>query len=668
VQSRYEQWDGSQDPFGPDLDIGEILDELSDDILSGYGAQSAVRRLMRRGMPGRLGGLDDLRRRLEARRRRASRDLNLEGAMAEVRERLDEILAQERETLASRTGDDARAQDARMRESFLDTLPESPAGALKELMDYQFTNPAAQQAFNDLVAELQKEILDAHFRNLTGGMGQMTPGDVARVREMLAELNAMVAARERGEEYDFPGFMERYGDMFPEHPRTLDELLEVLAKRMAAMSRLLASLSPQQRRQLEELAQALLSDMDLAFEMDQLAGELRALAPHLPWDMPLGDGDDLPGSGMGGQPMPLSAAVGAVEALSDLDELEQAMAGDYPGASLDDVDEEKLRRALGDDAVSDLRRLRQIEKVLEESGVVTRQKGKLEVSPRGARRLGERALVAVFERLHTENAGIHETRDAGGAAEPTGATRPWRFGDTGEIAVQRSIFNAVLRTTSSGGGSRSSSRVKLQPDDFELVEAETRTRTATALLLDLSFSMPLRGHWLPAKRMALALHALIEGKYPQDKLYLIGFSDYARRLQPTDLTARAPLERVYGTNMQHAFLLARRLLGEEPRASKQVIMVTDGEPTAHLMDVGPERAPEAFFSWPPTTETIHKTLAEAMHLAASGVTLNVFMLEDAPGLVNFMEKLGRLTAGRVFRMDSQDLGRFILSDYVRRRM
>lgn len=663
MQSRYEQWDGSQDPFGPDLDIGDILDEISDDILSGYGAQSAMRRLMRRGMPGRLGGLDDLRRRLDARRRRANRELNLDGAMAEVKERLDEIVAQERDWLASRTGDDARAQDARIRENFLDTLPDSPAGALKELMDYQFTNPEAQQAFNELVAELQKEILDAHFRNLTGGMGQVTPEDVARVREMLAELNAMIAARERGEEYDFPGFMDRYGDMFPEHPRTLDELLEVLAKRMAAMSRLLASLSPEQRRQLQEMAQALLSDMDLAFQMDQLAGELRALAPHLPWDLPMGEGGE--GSGMmGDQPMPLSAAVGAVEALSDLDELDQAMAGDYPGASLDDVDEEKLRRALGDDAVSDLRRLRQIEKVLEESGVVTRQKGKLEVSPRGARRLGERALVAVFEQLHTEKAGVHETREAGGAAEPTGATRPWRFGDTGEIAVQRSIFNAVLRTTASGGGTRS--RVQLRPDDFELVEAETRTRTATALLLDLSFSMPLRGHWLPAKRMALALHALIEGKYPQDKLYLIGFSDYARRLQPTDLTARAPLERVYGTNMQHAFLLARRLLAEEPRASKQVIMVTDGEPTAHLMDIGPERAPEAFFSWPPTSETIHKTLAEAMHLAASGVTLNVFMLEDSPGLVAFMEKLGRLTAGRVFRMDSQDLGRFILSDYVRR--
>jgi uncharacterized protein with von Willebrand factor type A (vWA) domain len=661
MRSRYEQWDGSQDPFGPDIDLGEILDEISDDVLSGYGAQTALRRLLRRGIPGRLGGLDDLRRRLEARRRKAVRDLNLEGPLSELRDRLNEIIATEREELAAREGDDAR-----MREGFLDTLPESPAGALKELMDYRFTSPAAQQGFDELVERLQREILDAHFRSLTGGLGSMTPDDVARVREMLSALNAMIAAREQGEEYDFPGFMERYGDMFPENPKNLDELLESLARRMAAMSRLLASLSPEQRRQLEELAEALLSDMDLAFQMDQLAGELRALAPHLPWDQPV------PGSGSG-EGMPLSAAVGAVEAFSEFDELGQTLGGDYAGASIEDIDEEKLRRALGDQAVADLRKLRQIEKTLEESGIVSRQRGRLELSPRGARRLGERALVAVFERLHPERPGSHDTPESGGAAEPTGATRPWRFGDTGEIAVQRSIFNAVLRSASAPkpaaprSESSRTSAVALEPEDFELVESETRTRTATALLLDLSFSMPLRGHWLPAKRMALALHALIEGKYPQDRLYLIGFSDYARRLQPTDLTATAPLERVYGTNMQHAFLLARRLLAEEPRAAKQVIMVTDGEPTAHLVDIGPDRAPEAFFSWPPTSETIHKTLAEAMHLAASGVTLNVFMLEDSPGLVAFMDKVGRLTKGRVFRMDSQDLGNFILSDYVKRR-
>ncbi|HEU5004108.1 MAG TPA: VWA domain-containing protein [Actinomycetota bacterium] len=654
MASRFAQWDGSQDPFGPDVDLAQVLDEISDDVLSGFGAQAALRRLMRRGMRGangtKLGGLDDLRKRLEKRRRRMARDLNLEGPIADLQDRLNEILQQERAALAEQQSDDAR-----MREGFLDTLPDSPPGALKELMDYRFASPEAQQAFDQLVADLQKQILDAHFKAMSGGLGSMTPEDVARVREMLAALNAMIAARERGDEYDFPAFMDRFGDMFPENPKTLDELLESLARRMAAMSRLLASLSPEQRRQLQELTETLLGDLDLAFQMDQLASELRALAPYLPWGEPV--------SGFGDEPMPLSDAVGAVEELSDLDELDQALRGDYPGASLDDVDEEKLRRSLGEGAVTNLRHLRSIEKALEEAGIVTRQGGKLEVSPRGARRLGERALVAVFERIHNERPGTHDAPETGGAAEPTGATKPWHFGDTGEIAVQRSVFNAVLRAgpTSSGG------RVALIPDDFELVESETRTRTATALLLDLSFSMPLRGHWLPAKRMALALHALIEGKYPQDRLHLIGFSDYARRLQPTDLTARAPLERVYGTNMQHAFLLARRLLAEDPRASKQVIMVTDGEPTAHLVEFGPNREPEAFFSYPPTVETIRATLAEGMRLAASGVTLNVFMLEDSPGLVAFMEKLGRLTAGRVFRMDSQDLGRFILSDYVRRR-
>ncbi|MGH2767902.1 MAG: hypothetical protein ACRDIF_02980, partial [Actinomycetota bacterium] len=261
--------------------------------------------------------------------------------------------------------------------------------------------------------------------------------------------------------------------------------------------------------------------------------------------------------------------------------------------------------------------------------------------------------------------------ESGGAAEPTGATRPWHFGDTGEISVQRTVFNAVLRGAGRpprplhpSGGARG---IALRPEDFEVVEAETRTRAATALALDLSFSMPLRGHWIPAKRMALALHALIQGKYPQDHLYLIGFSDYARRLKPVDLTSSAPVERVYGTNMQHAFLLARRLLCEHPRVARQVIMVTDGEPTAHLVEDGPGSGPRAIFSWPPTPETIRATLAEAIRLTSAGITLNIFMLEDAPGLVAFTERLAKAVGGRVFHAADGELERLVLRDYVRRR-
>jgi len=219
--------------------------------------------------------------------------------------------------------------------------------------------------------------------------------------------------------------------------------------------------------------------------------------------------------------------------------------------------------------------------------------------------------------------------------------------------VQRTVFNAVVR-------SEPGAPVRLRPDDFELVEAEQRTEVATALLLDLSFSMPLRGHFIHAKKMALALHALIEGRYPHDTLYLIGFSDYARRLQPEDLTAPG-FERVYGTNMQHAFLLAGRLLAQHPRAARQVIMVTDGEPTAHL------EGEEAFFAWPPVRKTIALTLAEAVRLSRAGVRLNVFMLEESEGLISFMEQLARITSGRVFLMDDERLGNFVVRDYVKHR-
>jgi uncharacterized protein with von Willebrand factor type A (vWA) domain len=418
------------------------------------------------------------------------------------------------------------------------------------------------------------------------------------------------------------------------------------------MSRLLASLSPEQRAELQGLAEQVMQDMDLAFEMDRLGANLAAAMPDLPWGEPaMGAGDDA---------QPLSATVDALERLHDYEDLERSMTGDYAGAALEDVDEDAVRRTLGEPAVRDLRQLKEIERLLERAGLVQRNHGRLEVTPRGARRLGERALTQVFEELRRDREGTHLARDPGGTSEPTGATRPWRFGDSGQIAVQRSVFNAVVRGAAPRTGRSDGAGVRLTAEDFELVEAEQRTETATALLLDLSFSMPLRGHWVHAKKTALALHALIEGRYPHDTLYMIGFSDYARRMEPEDLTA-AGWERTYGTNMQHAFLLAGRLLAQHPRAVRQVIMITDGEPTAHLV------GDRASFEWPPLPETVQLTLAEAMRLSKAGVRLNVFMLEESEGLVRFMERLARVAGGRIFLMDDHRLGEFIVRDYVRER-
>jgi uncharacterized protein with von Willebrand factor type A (vWA) domain len=642
MRLRYSRWDGTQDPFGPDLPASELLERMGDDILAGAGAEFAMGRLLRRGIRGRFSGTDAIAARLRRARRLEQERLDIEGPLAEVQRRLEEILERERRTLSFRADDDAR-----MREQLLDQLSPDLAGQLKELREYRFADADAQRDFDELMRWLSEQVLGAYFRDMAGGMRSLGPDDLRRIKDMLADLNAMIEARERGEhtQEDFHRFMERYGDMFPWGPRNLDELLEGMARRMAALSRLLASLPPESRRELEELARQVMSDLDLAFEADRLAAHLSDLFPQLPWEQPADAG--------GEEAMPLEATVDALERLHDYEELERSLRGDYAGASLEDVDEEALRRRLGEDAVRDIRGLKEVERALEAAGLVVRRQGRLEVTPRGARQLGERALARVFERLRRDREGTHDSRDAGGVAEPTGATRPWAFGDPGRIHVQRTVLNAVLREGPQGS-------VALAPHDFELEEAETRSETATALLLDLSFSMPLRGHFVHAKRMALALHALIEGRYPHDHLYLIGFSDYARQMQPEDLTA-AGWERVYGTNMQHAFNLAARLLARHPRTSRQVIMVTDGEPTAHL------EGEQVFFSWPPVPETIRRTLSEAMRLSRAGVTFNVFMLEESPGLARFMERLARLTSGRVFLMSSENVGEFVLRDYVRRR-
>jgi len=637
MKARFSRWDDSQIPFDEDIDVADALDELSDDLLEGFGTEGALDNLRHSGISGKARGLDELRRMLADKRRRAAEELNLSGPFEEVRQKLDEVLMLERKELARRLEDEARVAEA-----MLDALPRAPAAALKELIGYDFASAEAQQRFQELLDELKKEVLNSYFGRLAGGMRDLTAEDIERVKDMLSDLNTMIAARDRGDDYDFEGFMARYGDMFPDNPKTLEELLEGMARRMAAMSRLLASLSERQRSELAALAEQVMGDLDLAFQVDRLTRTLQEHMPDLPW------GEEAPGWGEGD--MPMSEAVDAIERLGEYEDLDQSLAGDYPGASLDDIDEEKLAEALGDDAVRDLGRLRAIEKALEEAGVLQRSGNRLELTARGARLLGERSLTKLLSRIRSEP--TH--RAGGGQAEPTGQMRPWVFGDDDQISVERTVYNAVVRL---GPGRE----LRLSPDDFEVKETESRPRTSTALLLDLSFSMPLNGHWVPAKKTALALHALIEGKYPDDTLHLIGFSDYARPLTPQSL-ATVGWENVHGTNMQHAFLLAHRLLSNDRSAVKQVIMVTDGEPTAHLDPDG-----SALFNWPPVPITIEKTLREAARLARSQIKINVFMLEETPGLVRFMDRLARLTGGQVFQAEAAGLGAAIVGGYGRRR-
>jgi uncharacterized protein with von Willebrand factor type A (vWA) domain len=474
------------------------------------------------------------------------------------------------------------------------------------------------------------------------------PEAMRRVRDMLADLNALLAAHARGEDTAdrFHEFMERHGELFPEQPRNVDELIDALARRQAAAQRMLASLAPEQRSQLAQLISQALSDPDLAAEMAALADNLRALRPGLDQGRPV---DMRPG----GDPLGYRDAVEAVAELADLEALERQLAQRHPGATLDDVDVEMLERRLGSDAASDLRALRELERELERQGYLSRSDDGLRLTPRAVRRLGETALRRVFAVLEASGRGDHDDHRAGSADEPTGLSRPWMFGDELPIDAVRTVANA-LRRGGLGDGT-------LLVEDFEVVETERRTTAAVALCVDLSYSMVNEGRWGPMKQTALALSHLVQTRFRQDALQVIGFNILARTLSPVQLAAVDP-EWVQGTNLQHALLLAARHLRRHPDAEPVVLVVTDGEPTAHLL---PDGTP--YFDWPTTMETLRATVGQVDELSRYGAAVNFFMLGDDPGLARFVDAVARRAGGRVFTPDLSRLGEYVVADYLRAR-
>src|SRR2546429_3311720 len=303
--------------------------------------------------------------------------------------------------------------------------------------------------------------------------------------------------------------MERYGDMFPDHPQNLDELVDSLISRMAAAERLLRSLSDEQREELAQLMSNAMEDAGLAAEMARLADALRSRRPELD-RAGMSGGVQMSGE----EPLGLGDATTALAELADLAELENALGQDYPGASLDDVDEEAVRRAFGRQAVDDIEALRRIERELERQGYLTRNAGQLELTPKAVRRLGDTALRRIFADLSFGRAGDHDLRDAGQAGELTRPTRRREFRARQPLDVPATVRNALLR----GGRPAAGTAVKLPAADFEVAETERRSAAVVSLLVDPSYSMQLRGTWAAAKQTALAPHALLRSRFPPDAL------------------------------------------------------------------------------------------------------------------------------------------------------
>ena len=656
VRARYSRWDGTQ--VGFELDADDVLSEITDDLLYHGDLNAALRRLLQSGFRDqnqeRIAGMRELLEKLRRRKRDELERYDLGGVYDDIAQELREVVEMEREGIdqlqqeAQQSGDQRRqditnevADERRMQ---LDLLPPDLAGQVRELQSYEFTSSEARQKFDELMEKLKQQLMQSYFNQMSGAMSDVSPEQMQRMKDMFNSLNRMLEQRERGEPVDpsFEQFMQEFGDFFPGNPQTLDELLEQMAEQMAAMQAMLNSMTPEQRAQLQGLSEALLEDMDLRWQVDRLSHNLQNAFPQAGWDR------RYQFSGM--DPLGFAEAAQLMDRLGDIDQLENLMRSAASPGALADVDLDKARDLLGDDGARSLERLAELAKLLEDAGLIEQKEGRYELTPRGMRKIGQNALSDLFKHLTKDRIGKHDQDYAGIGHERAYETKPYEFGDPFNLSIERTVRNAIARA---GGGTP----VRLSPDDFEVERTETFTKSSTVLMLDLSLSMPMRDNFLAAKKVAMALHSLISTQFPRDFLGIVGFSEVARELKPEQLP-EVSWDFVYGTNMQHAFVLSRRMLARQT-GTKQIIMITDGEPTAHIMSNG-----EVFFNYPPVQETVDATLTEVARCTREQIRINTFMLDANSYLKAFVEKLTQMNRGRAFFTTPETLGDYVLVDFI----
>ena len=639
-RSRYARYSGG-DPLAPPVDLAEALDAIGQDVMAGYSPERAMREFLRRGQSDRR-GLDDLARQVAQRRRELLDRHSLDGTLEQVRELLDRALLAEKGQLARDV--DMDDGDRAFREMQLGNLPDSTAAAVTELSSYDWASGEARQAYEQIKDLLGREMLDQRFAGMKQALEGATDDDRAAINEMLGDLNELLEKHARGEdtEQDFADFMDRHGDFFPENPRDIDELMDALAQRSAAAQRMLNSMTPEQRQELMELSAQAFGSPELMEQLARMDANLRSLRPGEDW----GGSEEFGGSeGLG-----LGDGTGVLQDLAELDRLSDQLSQSYGGARLDDLDLDALARQLGEEAGVDAKRLQELERALRDSQYLKRgTDGELRLSPRAMRQLGKAILRDVATRMSGRQ-GQRETRNAGAAGDLSGATRPWQFGDTEPWDVTRTITNAVTRSPERP--------VRLTLDDIEVQETEARTQAAVALLVDTSFSMALDGRWVPMKRTALALHQLISTRFRGDHLQLIGFGRHAEVMQIEELTA---LDAMWakGTNLHHGLLLANRHFRKHPNAQPVLLVVTDGEPTAHLEPDG-----EVWFSYPPHPLTIAYAVRELDNARRLGAQTTFFRLGEDPGLARFVDSMAARVDGNVVAPDLDDLGAAVVGSYL----
>ncbi len=644
----YRDWDGSQrlEPF----DADDLLGSLADDLLSGDDLEDALSRLMRWGHADQLEGLQELLERLRDARRRQLERHQLSGIIDDIQERLRDVVDTERGGIDERRR--RQAPDERMRDAFeklaqervqkLDALPEDPGGRIRELSQYEFIEPKAREKFAELLRMLQEQVTQSYFAGMKTALQGMTPEQAQHLREMVRDLDRALREKLEGGEPDFEAFRRKYPELAG-GARDWNDLLEQMARSMAAMRSLMQSMSPEMRQQLEQMMDAAFGDPALRDAMANLSETLAQLFPPETLGRPMRFSGD--------QPLTLAEALELMGRMNELSQMERIVQSARTPEELGALDPERVEQLAGPEARSALERLGSLTKILEDAGYIRKQRGRFELTPLGIRKIGQRSLDEIFATLKRDAFGKHRARFRGRGGDPTDETKVYEFGDAFLMDLPGTVRSAVMRQ---GAGTP----VKLAPEDFSVYRTEYLTQSATVLMVDVSRSMLFRGCFLAAKKVALALDSLIRGQFPKDDLYIIGFSALAQRLDTRDLPTLTWNERQYGTNMQHGFSLARQLLSRSRARNKQIILITDGEPTAHMENGEP------IFSYPPKRRTFEETLREVLRCTRDHIVINTFMLARGHYLVEFVNQMSKINHGRAFFVTPDRLGEYVLVDYV----
>jgi uncharacterized protein with von Willebrand factor type A (vWA) domain len=522
---------------------------------------------------------------------------------------------------------------AKRKQEYLDKLPQDVPGQIKGLSEYDFMDDEAREKFKELMDGLQQQMMQQFFQGMQQSLQNMTSEDIAKMREMIRDLNKMLRERQEGLEPDFDAFMQKHGEYFP-GVNSLDDLIEQMQMQMAAMQGIMDNLSPEQRQELQDLMEQLMGDDRIRVDMMELAQNLEALAPMEQMRTRF--------NFRGDESIPLNEAMRMMSRLQQMEGLEDQFNEARRMDNLEAIDSEKVKELLGDEEYQSVEQLKELMKMLEEAGYIQKKGNRWELTARGIRKIGQKALQDIFNKLKRDGFGRHVSPFRGVGGERTDESKAYQFGDPFLLDLEKTLMTPVA----------------LQKEDFEVYRTEFTTQSSTVLMIDMSLSMIYNGCQPAAKKVAVALESLIRSQFPRDNLYIVGFSRIAREYKPDELIEMSRLDNSQGTNMAHGLMLSRQLLARHRGVNKQIIMITDGGPTVWYEDG------EWLFNWPYNHLAEQQTLLEAQRCTREGITINTFMLEDDSWMIAFVNQMSQINHGRTFYADKNNLGEYLLVDYL----